>query len=182
MRLTLFGGRLEVNTTRYKNFSPNARISPAPAVAILDEATAIFGTGFNRAGTDYQTLNTTGWEVEVVANFTRNWRLMLNGATNELAITNRLPQLKAFQAAAKAQSKATPLLDAFLLTFPEGVPSAGYTKARANVFTRYDFTQGRSRVSMSEAAPTGVDRPSAATPSPCRAVRCNRSGRRPTPS
>ena len=142
MRLTLFGGRLEVNTTRYKNFSPNARISPAPAVAILDESTAIFGTGFNRAGTDYQTLNTTGWEVEVVANFTRNWRLMLNGATNELAITNRLPQLKAFQAAAKAQSKATPLLDAFLLTFPEGVPSAGYTKARANVFTRYDFTQG----------------------------------------
>ena len=77
-----------------------------------------------------------------MANFTRNWRLMLNGATNELAITNRLPQLKAFQAAAKAQSKATPLLDAFLLTFPEGVPSAGYTKARANVFTRYDFTQG----------------------------------------
>lgn len=142
MRLTLFGGRLEVNTTRYKNFSPNARISPAPAVAILDEATAIFGTDFNRAGTDYQTLNTTGWEMEVVANFTRNWRLMLNGATNELAITNRLPQLKGFQAAAKAQSKATPLLDTFLLTFPEGVPSAGYTKARANLFTRYDFTQG----------------------------------------
>ena len=142
MRLTLFGGRLEVNTTYYKNFSPNARISPAPNIAVLDEATAIFGTGFNRLGTDYQTLNTTGWEMEVVANFTRNWRLMLNGSTNKLAITNRLPQLKAFQAAAKGQSKATPLLDAFLLTFPEGVPSAGYTKARANVFTRYDFTQG----------------------------------------
>ncbi len=142
MRLTLFGGRLEVNTTHYKNYSPNARISPAPATAILDEATAIFGTGFNRAGTDYQTLNTTGWELEVVANITRNWRLMLNGATNKLAITNRLPQLKSFQAAAKAQSKATPLLDAFLLTFPEGVPSAGYTKARANMFTRYDFTHG----------------------------------------
>ncbi len=142
MRLTLFGGRLEVNTTYYENFSPNARISPAPPTAILDEQTAIFGTAFNRAGTDYQTLNTTGWELEAVANITRNWRLLLNAATNELAITNRLPELKGFQAQAKTLNKATPLLDAFLLTFPEGLPSAGYTKARANLFTRYDFTRG----------------------------------------
>ena len=142
MRLTLFGGRLEVNTTYYENFSPNARISPAPPTAILDEQTAIFGTAFNRAGTDYQTLNTTGWELEAVANITRNWRFLLNAATNELAITNRLPELKGFQAQAKTLNKATPLLDAFLLTFPEGLPSAGYTKARANLFTRYDFTRG----------------------------------------
>ncbi len=142
MRLTLLGGRLEVNTTYYENFSPNARISPAPPTAILDEQTAIFGTAFNRAGTDYQTLNTTGWELEAVANITRNWRLLLNAATNELAITNRLPELKGFQAQAKTLNKATPLLDAFLLTFPEGLPSAGYTKARANLFTRYDFTRG----------------------------------------
>jgi outer membrane receptor for ferric coprogen and ferric-rhodotorulic acid len=142
MRLTFLGGRLEVNTTYYKNYQPNARINPAPSVAIQDELTAIFGTGFNRTGQDYQTLNTSGYELEVVANFTRNWRLMLNASTNELALTNRLPQLKGFQAAAKAQNKATPLLDALLLTFPDGVPSAGYTKARGNVLTRYDFAQG----------------------------------------
>lgn len=142
MRLTFFGGRLEVNTTYYKNYQPNARIAPAPSVAIQDELTGIFGTGFNRTGQDYQTLNTNGYELEVVANFTRNWRLMLNASTNKLALTNRLPQLKAFQAAAKNQSKTTPLLDAFLLTFPDGVPSAGYTKARGNLLTRYDFTQG----------------------------------------
>ena len=142
MRLTFLGGRLEVNTTHYKNYQPNARINPAPSVAIQDELTAIFGTGFNRTGQDYQTLNTSGYELEVVANFTRNWRLMLNASTNELALTNRLPQLKGFQAAAKAQNKATPLLDALLLTFPDGVPSAGYTKARGNVLTRYDFAQG----------------------------------------
>ena len=142
VRLTLLGGRLEVNTTYYDNFQPNARISPAPNVAIQDELTAIFGSGFNRAGTDYQTLKTKGYELELVANFTRNWRLMLNAATNKLALTNRLPQLKGFQAAAKGLNNATPLLDAFLLTFPEGVPSGGYTKTRANLLTRYDFRQG----------------------------------------
>ena len=142
IRLTFLGGRLDVNTTYYDNFQPNARISPAPNVAIQDELTAIFGAGFNRAGTDYQTLKTKGYELELVANFTRNWRLMVNAATNKLALTERLPQLKGFQAAAKGQSKATPLLDAFLLTFPEGVPNGGYTKTRANLLTRYDFRQG----------------------------------------
>ena len=35
------------------------------------------------------------------------------------------------------------MLDAFLLTFPEGVPNAGYTKTRANLFTRYEIPTGR---------------------------------------
>lgn len=142
VRLRLLGGRLEVNTTYYDNFQPNARVAPAPNVAIQDELTAIFGAGFNRSGQDYQTLNTKGYELELVANITRSWRLMINAATNKLALTERLPQLKGFQAAAKGQSKVTPLLDAFLLTFPEGVPSGGYTKTRANLLTRYDFHRG----------------------------------------
>ncbi|MFM9080894.1 MAG: hypothetical protein ACKOTE_12330, partial [Opitutaceae bacterium] len=142
VRLRLLGGRLEVNTTYYDNFQPNARVGPAPNVAIQDELTAIFGAGFNRSGQDYQTLNTKGYELELVANITRSWRLMINAATNKLALTERLPQLKGFQAAAKGQSKVTPLLDAFLLTFPEGVPSGGYTKTRANLLTRYDFHRG----------------------------------------
>ena len=39
-------------------------------------------------------------------------------------------------------NRPTPLLDAFLETFPDGVPNAGYTKERANFFTRYTLTQG----------------------------------------
>ena len=41
-----------------------------------------------------------------------------------------------------AERPATPLLDAFLLTYPEGVPNPGYTKARANVFARYQVMEG----------------------------------------
>ncbi|MSU72548.1 MAG: hypothetical protein EXS43_09430 [Opitutus sp.] len=142
IRLSLFGGRMEINTTYYDNFQPNARLSPAPAIAIRDEISAIFPTTFNAAGTDYQKLKTSGVELELVANLTRNWRLTLNAATNKLVTEERLPLLKGFQAGAKALNQPTPQLDAFLLTFPDGVPNAGYTKTRANIFTRYDFSRG----------------------------------------
>jgi outer membrane receptor for ferric coprogen and ferric-rhodotorulic acid len=145
IRLSLFGGRMEINTTYYDNFQPNARIAPAPAIAIRDEVSAIFPTTFNPTGQDYQHLRTSGYELELVGNLTRYWRLILNGATNKLVTENRLPLLKGFQAEAKALGRPTPLLDAHLLTFPEGVPNAGYTKTRANIFTRYEFSRGRLR-------------------------------------
>ncbi len=142
IRLSLFGGRVEINTTYYDNFQPNARINPAPNIAIRDEVSAIFPTTFNPTGQDYQHLRTSGYELELVGNLTRHWRLILNGATNKLVTENRLPLLKGFQAEAKALGQPTPLLDALLLTFPEGVPNAGYTKTRANIFTRYEFSTG----------------------------------------
>jgi outer membrane receptor protein involved in Fe transport len=143
IRLSLFRGKMEINTTYYDNFQPNARIAPAPAIAIRDEVSAIFPTNFLPTGQDYQHLKTSGYELELVANLTRTWRLILNGATNKLVTEQRLPLLHGFQAEAKALGKPTPLLDAFLLTFPEGVPNAGYTKTRANIFTRYEFATGR---------------------------------------
>jgi iron complex outermembrane receptor protein len=142
-RLSLFQGRLEATLTRYKNFQPNDRISPAPPVQVRDEVQTIFPTTFLATGADYQSKTTTGYELEIVANLTRNWRLGANAATNEVVSTDRLPLLKGFQAEAKSLNQPTPLLDAFLLTFPDGVPNAGYTKSRANLFTRYTFTQGR---------------------------------------
>jgi hypothetical protein len=141
-RFSLFGGKLEFNTTYYDNYQPNARFNPAPVIAIRDEVQAIFPTTFNSAGQDYQTITTKGYELEIVANLTRNWRLMLNGATNKVVTEDRAPLLKGFQSEAKALNKPTPLLDAFLLTIPEGVPNAGYTKTRANIFTRYTFSGG----------------------------------------
>ena len=141
-RFTLFGGRVEFNTTYYDNYQPNARFNPAPVIGVRDEVAAIFPETFNPTGQDYQTTTTKGYEFEIVANLTRNWRLMLNAATNKVVTENRAPLLKGFQAEAKAQGKATPLLDAFLLTIPDGVPNAGYTKTRANLFTRYTFSTG----------------------------------------
>jgi outer membrane receptor for ferric coprogen and ferric-rhodotorulic acid len=141
-RMTLFGGRIEFNTTYYNNYQPNARFAPAPVVAVRDEVAAIFPDTFYAAGQDYQNITTKGYEVEIVANLTRQWRLMLNGSTNKVVTENRAPLLKGFQSEAKELGKPTPLLDAFLLTIPEGVPNAGYTKVRANIFTRYTFSQG----------------------------------------
>jgi len=141
-RMTLFGGKIEFNTTYYNNYQPNARFNPAPVVAVRDEVAAIFPTTFNPTGQDYQTTTTKGYEVEIVANLTRHWRLMLNGSTNKVVTENRAPLLKGFQSEAKELGQPTPLLDAFLLTIPEGVPNAGYTKVRANIFTRYTFSQG----------------------------------------
>lgn len=142
-RFSFFGGKLEFNTTYYDNYQPNARIAPGPSAAVLDEIVALFPTGFNRTGNDLQTISTSGVEIEIVANLTRHWRLMLNGATNKVVTEDRLPFLKSFQAEAKSLNQPTPLLDAFLLTFPDGVPNAGYTKTRANIFTRYTFSEGR---------------------------------------
>ena len=142
VRLSLFGGKVELNTTYYDNFQPNARISPAPNIFIRDEVSAIFPTTFNPTGVDFQKLKTSGVELELVANLTRYWRLILNGATNEVVTEERLRLLKGFQAEAKALNRPTPLLDAFIPTFPDGVPNSGYTKTRANIFTRYEFSRG----------------------------------------
>jgi hypothetical protein len=141
-RLSLFKGRLEATLTRYHNYMPNARLAPAPAVPIRDEVQAIFPTTFLATGQDYQTTTTTGYEFETTANLTRSWRLIANAATNKVVNEDRIPLLKGFQAQAQAMNRPTPLLDEFIRTFPEGVPNPGYTKARANLFTRYEFSRG----------------------------------------
>jgi outer membrane receptor protein involved in Fe transport len=141
-RFSFFKGRLELSAVRYDNFTPNARFNPAPVVAIRDEVTAIFPTTFNATGQDYQTTTTSGYELEAVANLTRNWRLMFNVATNKVVNEDRAPLLKAFQAEAKAMNQPTPLLDAFMETIPEGLPNPGYTKARFNIFSRYTISEG----------------------------------------
>ena len=142
-RLTLLKGKLEVNVVHYKNFTPNARFSPGAAINVRDEIAAIFPTTFNTSGTaDYQTTSTSGNELEVLANPTRNWRVRITYATSKVVNVDRAPLLKEFQAEAKNLNKPTPLLDDFLQTIPEGVPNAGYTKARGNVFNRYQFSEG----------------------------------------
>jgi outer membrane receptor protein involved in Fe transport len=142
-RLTLFKGKVEISAVHFKNFTPNARFSPGAAINVRDELAAIFPTTFNSAGTaDYQTTTTSGDELEVVANPVRGLRISANYATNKVVNVDRAPLLKEFQAEAKALNKPTPLLTDFLQTIPEGLPNPGYTKARANVFGRYQFMEG----------------------------------------
>lgn len=140
-RFTLLKGKLELNIVRYKNFTPNARYAvPGVNQLLRDELTAIFPETFNPTATgDYQTTLSRGNEVVAIANLTRNWRLSASYAANKVVNTDRVPILKGLRDAAKAQNAPTPVLDDLLLTIPEGVPNGGYTKARGNVFMRYQF-------------------------------------------
>lgn len=142
-RLTLLKGKIEISAVHYKNFTPNARFNP-PGITqeVRDEVSALFPTTFVTTGQDYQTTTTSGNEIQILANPSRNWRLSFSFSTNKVVNEDRAPLLKAFQAAAKAQNQATPLLDEFLQTIPEGVPNPGYTKERGNIFTRYQFSEG----------------------------------------
>ena len=144
VRLSFLGGRVLINGTHYNNFRDNDRIATAPA-NVRDEMIALFPTTFFFTGTDTQKTTSEGVEVEMVANVTPNWRLMFNFAKNELVTEERLPQLKSFQAEAKQNGQATPFTDAYVLTMPDGVPTAGFTKHRANILTRYTFTAGAAK-------------------------------------
>ena len=145
-KITLLKGKLEMNIVRYKNFTPNARFTPGITQLVRDELSAIFPTTFDTAGaTDYQTTQTKGHEVQVIANLTRNWRLSATYADNDVVNQDRVPILKSFRDQAKALNRPTPLLDDFIATIPEGVPNPGYTKARGNLFTRYQFSEGTLR-------------------------------------
>ncbi len=146
-RFSLLKGKLEINVTRYKNFTPNARYTvPGVTLQLRDELSAIFPTEFNTAATaDYQTTTARGTEVEMIAMPVRNWRIRVTYADNEVSNVDRVPLLKAFRDEAKALNRATPVLDDFLLTIPEGVPNGGFTKARGNIFSNYRFSEGPLR-------------------------------------
>ncbi len=143
-RFSFLQGKLEVNLVRYKNFTPNARYAvPGITTQLRDELVAIFPGDFDVTATaDYQTTLTRGNEVQVIASPLKGLRLTATYADNKVVNTDRVPLLKAFRDAAKAQNRATPILDDLLLTIPEGVPNGGYTKARGNFFGRYAFGEG----------------------------------------
>ena len=77
-----------------------------------------------------------------MANLTKSWRLTWNFSKNDLATSDRYPQLRAFQAEARARNIPTPDTDAFLSTVPEGTPLPGFTKLRSNLVTMYRFDTG----------------------------------------
>lgn len=138
LRWSLFGGRLESNWTYYVTDQQRDRNEPNPATEVKNELAAIF-SDFNTAGRDTQTVRSSGVEIETLANLTKRWTLTFNFATNEVETTETLPQLREFQARARAQNAPTPLLDAFLDSVKDGTPLRGYTKLRGNLVTRYTF-------------------------------------------
>jgi outer membrane receptor protein involved in Fe transport len=139
----LLGGRLESNWTYYISKSLKNNVNPAiPTVVRQTELAPIFGAEIDPNGNDTQSMKSSGIEIETTANITRAWRLTWNIAKNELELSDRYPQLKGFQAAAKARNIPTPETDTFLSSVPEGTPLPGFTKWRSNLVTMYRFQEG----------------------------------------
>ncbi|WP_414661618.1 TonB-dependent siderophore receptor [Horticoccus sp. 23ND18S-11] len=143
LRWSFLGGRVESNWTYFiTNATKNAANPAIPANVRQTELGPIFGGDIDTTGTDIQTTKSTGLEFETTANLTKAWRLTWNFSKNDLATSERYPQLKDFQARAKARSIATPDTDAFLASAPDGTPLPGFTKLRSNLVTMYRFDRG----------------------------------------
>jgi len=106
------------------------------------ELPPIFGADIDPNGNDTQSTKSSGIEIETTANLTKAWRLTWNIAKNKLDLSDRYPQLRGYQAAARARNVPTPETDAFLASVPDGVPLPGFTKWRSNVVTMYRFQEG----------------------------------------
>jgi outer membrane receptor protein involved in Fe transport len=143
LRWALLGGRLESNWTYYINKALKNNVNPAiPSVVRQTELAPIFGAEIDPNGNDTQSTKSSGIEVETTANITKSWRLTWNIAKNDLELSDRYPQLKAFQAAAKARNVPTPETDKFLASVPEGTPLPGFTRWRSNLVSMYQFREG----------------------------------------
>lgn len=142
LRWVFFGGRLESNWTGYVTNAKRVTANPAVTAPVRQTELGAIFPDINTAGADTQATKASGLEFETVANLTANWRLTWNYATNKLATSDRYPQLKEFQARAKAQNTPTPLTDAFLAAAPDGTPLPGFTKTRSNLVTNYRFGSG----------------------------------------
>lgn len=146
LRWSFLGGKLESNWTYFiTNATKNAANPAVPANVRQTELGAIFGAEIDTTGTDIQTTKSTGLELETTANLTKGWRLTWNFSRNDLATSDRYPQLRGFQARARERRIATPDTDAFLSSVPDGTPLPGFTRLRSNLVTMYRFERGPLR-------------------------------------
>jgi iron complex outermembrane recepter protein len=144
LRWTFLEGRIESNWVYFITTAENQAASPGIPTAVRNELAALF-TDINQGGGDRQATKSTGFELETIANVTKNWRLIWNASTSELETSDRYPSVRHFVERARAANQPTPEADAFLLTVPEGTPVPGYTKYTSNLVTNYRFTEGTLR-------------------------------------
>lgn len=99
--------------------------------------------------TDATTIRAWGWEGELTANVSKNFRLIFNGDLPHTKQSNSLPDTKAYYAANIAlwsQYRSTTAVDNAIKTlenqissFTDGRPLNGLYRYRANVFANYTF-------------------------------------------
>lgn len=139
VRWLFLDGRLESNWTYYETNRKAAASIPA---AVGTNELALLFPDVNPSGGDSQVVAADGFEFETIANLNRNWRLLWNFSSNDLATSERYPDVKATQRRARDAGLATPQTDAFIESNPDGTPVAGFTKIRSNLVTSYRFETG----------------------------------------
>ena len=107
VRLNLFDGRLTVNTNYFFNREDHQRVG-SPVTASVNSLLArnaandpsLDGRNVQGIpdifGTDYQSVKTSGVELEIVGNITRGWRMMCNVGTARVFTYNQYPLSKDF--------------------------------------------------------------------------------------
>ncbi len=146
IRFNLLDQRVNLNLTYFQNTAEN--ISSGVAATAQTELAPLLSAPFVNT-TDYRDRGTTGYEVELVTNITRNWTVRGSYGSNEVSFTRFYPLLKVklAEARATATSRGLNADDATLVTrqFIADAEAADTTANRknTNLTSRYTFTQGR---------------------------------------
>ncbi|MES2692642.1 MAG: hypothetical protein V4773_04155, partial [Verrucomicrobiota bacterium] len=154
----LFGERMQGSVRRYDSIS-KGRILNAPGVTNINNIWNALGQTANvETGTprDTQALRSTGYEFELIANFTRSWRTSFNYAIPKSEQTDSFPETKAYrerflaqwQAAAATNTTIAAQLQALNTAIEAGNDGREQNTAlkyRANLYSSYDFREGSLR-------------------------------------
>lgn len=154
----LLGERLQ-GSVRYYDSISKGRIVNAPGLANINAIWNALGLTANvETGTprDSQVLLSTGYEFEVIANLTRNWRTSFNYAVPHSEQNDSFPETKAYRARFLTQWQAAaatnPTVATNLQTLNTAIEAGNdgreqntALKYRANVYSSYDFRAGALR-------------------------------------
>ena len=148
VRFNLLDQRVSLNLTYFQNTAEN--ISSGVAANVQTELTPLLAVPFVNT-TDYRDRGTTGYEIELVTNLTRNWTVRGSFAANEVSFTRFYPLLreKLGEAKTTAASRGLNADNATVVTqqFMADAEAADTTANRKNtsLTSRYTFTQGALR-------------------------------------
>ncbi len=154
----LLGERMQ-GTVRYYDSISKGRIVNAPGLTNINAIWNAMGLTANvETGTprDTQALTSTGYEFEVIANFTRSWRTSFNYAIPTSKQNDSFPETRAYRARHLAQWQAAAATSNTIATQLQGLNTAieagndgreqnTALKYRANLYTSYDFREGTLR-------------------------------------
>lgn len=160
LKIEFFGGKI-AGTLGYYNMQQTERARTGGAMADINEIWADLGRPENQilAYRDLETYKGHGYELDLTANLTRSWRLMLNYSLPKTRQDNIGPGLRAYAAQhmatwqAGAANPALPNaarintnindINRTISGYTEGRTLNGTVEKIGNIYTTYSFREGR---------------------------------------